>query len=309
MKSPEHQNPVAAVPENKLRIWVQALRPFSYTASMTPVFLGAALVVFLQEQARWILMPLVVIASFAIHAGTNLISDYYDYKKGVDRPGTYGGSRVLVEGLLRPSQVFIAGLLMFALSALLGLIFIWQRGIGILLIGLAGMIGGLFYTVSKRFGLGDLAVFILMGPLMTIGAFFVLTGDYSHYVPLVSLPIACHVAAILSANNLRDISSDRTARVRTAATILGHFLARWEYSILVGGAFVIVLALIIRRVLPAWSFLTWLCLPLALSNIKAALSNASDRPDLIISLDVRTAKLHLAFGVLLIISLLLGAIR
>jgi 1,4-dihydroxy-2-naphthoate octaprenyltransferase len=292
-----------------LRIWFQAFRPFTYTASMTPVFLAAALVPYLDADARWSLLPLIVIASFCIHAGTNLVSDYHDFLKGVDRPDSFGGSRVLVDRLLRPRQVLLAGLLMFVLTGIIGLFFIRQRGLGILLIGVAGMIGGFFYNATKKWGVNDLAVFLLMGPLMTIGAFFVLTGRYAHTVLWVSLPVGCLVAAILSANNLRDIVTDTQAGIRSTAILLGHRLARWEYSGLTAGAFVVTLALIVARILPLWSFLTFLVFPLAILNIKAALKNPIGQPQQILSLDVKTAKLHLLFGILLMVSLLLESVR
>lgn len=293
--------------QNKFQIWVRAARPFSFTASMMPVLLGAALTVYLEQSARWELLPLIMMASLAIHAGTNMVSEYFDYCKGVDRPETRGGSRVIIEKLLSPKEVLAGGLALFAVTAAIGLFFIWQRGIAILVIGAIGMVGGLFYSASKRTGLGDLAVFILMGPLMVIGAFFVLTGDYSHYVLLISLPVGCLVAAILSGNNLRDIPSDRQARILTTATLLGHRAARWEYSGLVLGAFIISLALMGLRILPAWSLLTLAALVPAVKNVKAALRNRPEAPEQIAALDVQTAQLHLLFSVLLIASLLLGA--
>lgn len=293
----------------KFRIWFQAFRPFTYTASMTPVFLAAALVPYLGAAACWSLLPLIAIASFCIHAGTNLVSDYHDFLKGVDRPDSFGGSRVLVDRLLLPRQVLLAGLLMFVLTGAIGLFFIWQRGLGILLIGVAGMIGGFFYNAMKKWGVNDLAVFLLMGPLMVVGAYFVLTGRYRVEVLWASMPVGCLVAAILSANNLRDIVTDTQAGIRSTAILLGHRLARWEYSALTGGAFVVTLALIVAKILPLWSFLTFLLLPLAILNIRAALKNPLGRPEHIISLDVKTAKLHLLFGILLIVSLLLESAR
>ena len=284
------------------RVWVQAARPFSFTASMTPVFLGAALAPFFQQSARWWLLPLIVIASLMIHAATNLVNEYYDYQKGVDRPGSYGGSRVLVEHLLLPQHVLWGGIVLFGLTACIGLVFIAIYGWPILVLGLVGMLGGFFYTAApvgyKYLGLGDVLVFILMGPLMVIGSFYVLTGAYRHEVLLVSLPVGCLVAAILSANNLRDILHDTHAGIRSTASVLGHRRAKWEYSGLVIGAYVSTGAMIAFGILPWWSLLTLAAAPLAVKNIKAALKSRIDRPEQIATLDVQTAKLHLLFGVL-----------
>jgi 1,4-dihydroxy-2-naphthoate octaprenyltransferase len=289
-------------------IWLQALRPFSYTASIIPVCCGAALAVGCPD-VKWTLLPLVILASLSIHAATNLVNDYFDFVKGVDRPDTLGGSRVLADGLLRPTPVLVAGLFCFALTAALGLIFVWLRGWPILLLGAVGMAGGFFYTALpgyKYVGLGDLMVFWLMGPLMVIGSFFVLTGTYTRSVLLISLPIGCLVAAILSANNLRDIAHDTRAGIKTTAGLLGRRWARREYAALILSAYVIVIALLLIRMLPLWSLLTLLTAPLAFANIRSALTSMPENPQPIASLDQRTAGLHLAFGLLLIASILLG---
>lgn len=307
------KNPVNPVdPVNKkdrLRLWLRAVRPFSFTASMTPVLLGAAMAVYLDADARWPLLPLVIVASLSVHAATNLVSDWYDYRRGIDAPDTYGGSRILVEGFLSPRQILIAGLALFALTAVIGCLFIWLRGVPILIIGVLGLLGGFFYSASKKLALGEVTVFFLMGPLMTIGSFFVLTGDYSHYVLFVSLPVACLVAAILAANNLRDIAADKLAHVSTPATVFGHRFQRLLYTELVLSAFFLAGALTFLRVLPLWSLLTLLSFPQALAAVRMALTAPEGRPDQIASLDVETAKLHLLFGLLLIVSILLGAIR
>jgi len=294
-----------------VKAWIQASRPFSFTASMTPIFLGATLVPFLRVSARWELMPLIAIASLLLHAATNMISEYFDYQKGVDRVDTYGGSRVIVDGLLSPKQVFWGSVILFVSTLCIGLVFVVIHGWPILLLGLIGILGGVFYTATpvgyKYLGLGDLLVFILMGPLMVIGSFYVLTGTFQYKVLWISLPIGFLVAAILSANNLRDVLHDTQAGIKSTASVLGFRWARLEYSMLVLGAYITTLIMMAFGILPLWSLLTLLLIPLAVKNIKAALSSVSDKPETIAALDIQTAQVHLLFGILLMISVLLGA--
>ncbi|MHC4926223.1 MAG: 1,4-dihydroxy-2-naphthoate octaprenyltransferase [Planctomycetota bacterium] len=298
-------------PPHSTKAWVQVFRPFSYTASIIPVLLGAALTLYLDQSSNWLLLPLIVIASVLLQAGTNLVSEYFDYKKGVDRPETYGSSRVLVEQLLNPLHVLIVGMACFAMTAAIGLVFITIVGVPIFIIGVIGLAGGFFYTATpaayKYVGLGDLFVFCLMGPLMAIGSFLVLTGGYSADVLLISLPVGFLVAAILSGNNLRDIYHDTQAKINTAATLLGHRWARWEYTSLIVAAYVAMLVMVGFGVLPWWSLLTLLTAPIAIKNIKTALTSRPDDPEAITMLDIQTAQLHMPFGLLLIISVLLGA--
>lgn len=301
-------------PEQKagvVRLWVQVFRLFSYTATVVPVGLGASLAIG-ESSVRWWLLPLILLAAILIQAGTNLVSEYFDFKKGVDRPETYGSSRVLVDGLLDPILVLIVGLACFAISAMIGMVFVLIHGWPILLLGIIGILGGLFYTGApvgyKYVGLGDVLVFCLMGPLMVIGSFYVLTGSYDHSVLLISLPVGFLVAGILSGNNLRDITHDTQAHIKTTATILGHRLARWEYSALTIVAYVSTLVMIGFGILPLWSLLTLLTVPLAIKNIKTALASKQDNPKAIAMLDVQTAQLHLPFGILLIVSVIVGGL-
>ena len=290
------------------KIWFRAVRAFSFTASTVPVFVGAAWAFYEKTLADWRLLPLIWLAALSIHAATNLVSEYFDYIKG---DISFGSSRVLLEGLLSPRQFFIGGLVMFAVTAAIGLVFIALRGWPILAIGLVGILGGYFYTATpvgyKYIGLGDILVFVLMGPLMVIGSYFVLTGTYNHNVLLVSLPIGCLVAAILSGNNLRDILHDRQAEITTFAGLVGHRWAKLEYAVLDASAYGIKTTLAGLRILPIWSLMTLLSIPLAYKCVQQALRNEPDKPEQIATLDIQTAHLHLAFGVLLIISLLPGA--
>ncbi len=293
-----------------IKVWLQAIRPFSLTASAVPALLGAAWVFYQGTPADWRLLPLIVIASLAIQAATNLVSDYFDYIKGVDSKDTYGSSRVIVDGLLPAGQVLVGGLILFALTAAIGLLFVAVRGWPILALGVVGIAGGLFYTAApigfKYIGLGDLMVFVLMGPLMVIGSYLVLTGGYLQSLLWLSLPIGFLVAGILSANNLRDILHDSQAGITTTAGLLGHRLARYEYSGLIVGAYVSAAVMIAVGLLPLLSAMVFVTLPLAVKAIRKALASRPEQPAHIAALDVQTAQIHLLFGILQIISLLIG---
>ena len=299
----------ARTPPSSVRTWLQAVRPFAFTATAVPVLLGGALAVGYSGAVRWELFPLVAICSLLFHAGTNLVSDAGDYRRGLDREGKLGGSGVLVAGLLTPRQIFFAGVAAFAVGSLLGLIMVWARGPVVLYLGLAGLAGGFLYG-GKRFGykyhaLGDLAVFLLMGPLMVIGSYFVLTGTFAVHVALASIPVACLVAAILSGNNFRDVESDAAANVRTVANVLGPKGARIEYCGLVWGAYVAVVVTVAVGQLAPWILLTLLTVPLAARNTAKVLRANPGAAELA-PIDEDTAKLQFVFGLLLCVGLLIA---
>ena len=290
----------------KLSVWLRALRAFAFPASIVPVLLGAALALSCEGPVMWQLLPVVFVCSLLFHAGTNVLNDYFDFMRGVDRDHTLGSSRVLVDGLLEPKGLLVGGWVLFGVGCLLGLVLVAVRGIPMLVLGVIGLLGGYLYTGAplgyKYIALGDIGVFILMGPLMVIGSYFALTGTYADTVLYASLPVGCLVAAILHSNNLRDITYDAEANVRTMANLLGHRAGRWEYVILVLAAYGAVVAMICTGVLAPLAWIVFASLPLAAKNMKAVWKSTPEEPQALATIDARTAQHHLVFGLLLVAS-------
>ena len=291
----------------KIDVWCQTIRAFSFTASLTPVFIGAAIAFSDRKHTSWVLFPLIAVCSVLLHAATNVLSEYFDFKKGVDRRDTFGSSRVLVDGLITPKEVLVGGYLLGLAGFLLGLMLVAVRGWPLLALGVIGLLGGIFYSASpigyKYLGLGDIMVFLLMGPLMVGGSYFALTGTIDQRVLYVSLPVGFLVTAILNANNMRDIQHDRQARVKTLENILGYHFAKGEYLFLLCAAYASVVIMMATKILAWPSALVFLSLPMALKNMRQALANRPDNPGQIALLDQATARLHFLFGLLLFISL------
>lgn len=297
------------VERSSLSIWLQAIRPFAFPASLVPVLVGMMLALGRGIEVNWELAPLVLVCALLYHTATNLISDYFDWVKGVDKDYTFGSSRVIVEGWLTPRQILTGGWIAFGIAIGLGLVLLYYRGFPMFLLGLIGLLGGYTYTGKplgfKYIALGDLGVFLLMGPLMTLGAYFALTGEMSMAPILASIPIGFLTVAILHANNTRDIIHDSQAQVKTVAVLLGFSASRYYYAVLVLGAILFVLALVAWGVFPLWSLLVLFSLPLALRNIRQMLKAQVGKMEEIAMLDVHTAQHHLFFGLLLLLSLIL----
>jgi 1,4-dihydroxy-2-naphthoate octaprenyltransferase len=285
-----------------VRTWWMATRPFSFTASVVPVTLGAVLAGYHGQLNPW-LFALTLLGSVLIHAGTNLANDYYDWKKGADTSGSLGPSRVIQDGLLTPQQVFIGALVCFGLGSLIGLYLVAVRGVFILLIGILSVLAGWFYTAGPKafayIGLGEVVVFIFMGPVMVIGSYYVQMQAAPLSVVLLSLPIGFLVAAILHANNMRDLESDLAHNKRTLANILGRQASRWEYLLLVSGSFVVLVILVALGYAPLLALLPLMLLPTGASLIRRAFR--TDEPRKLNRVLRATAGLHGAFGWLMIL--------
>ena len=289
------------------RAWLRASRPFSFTASTVPVTLGAVLAA-LSGVFRFDLFLLTLLGSVLIHAGANMANDYYDHLSGVDKPDSLGPSGVIQRGLLTPAQLLRGTAVCFGLGIAIGLWLVVIAGWEILWLGLVSVPLAFFYTgkpIAFGYrGLGELIVLIFMGPVMVLGSYFVQVQRFELTPLLLSLPVALLVAAILHANNLRDLDNDRASGKQTLATLLGRAWAAWEYYLLVFGSYGLVLVLALLRLAPPATLLTLLTLPTAISLARVVATSVDVRA---LNLVLRkTAGLHLRFGVLLIVGVLVS---
>jgi 1,4-dihydroxy-2-naphthoate octaprenyltransferase len=282
--------------------WWDAIRPWSYTAAIVPVLLGAAVAAH-EVTINWLLLVLALVGSIAIQGGTNLMNDYYDYKKGTDTPAVKGTGGALLRGDMTPEQIFRAGIIAFALGSVIGLYLVYTTGPFIFWLGLCSVAVGYFYTAGPfalaYVGLGELAVFIFMGPVMVLGSYYLQQPVIALPVIWAALPVSFVVAAILHANNLRDIDTDIINHKRTLATMLGRSGARIEFYVLVGGAFVSVLVLIALGLAPWPTLISFAMAPLAWRLMRtAATEEAAEKLHPVLR---GSAVLHMRFGMLYVI--------
>jgi 1,4-dihydroxy-2-naphthoate polyprenyltransferase len=295
-----------ALPPRTARMWVQAVRPFSFTASIVPVLLGTVVAA---TQGMFIpgLLLLTLLGAVAIQAAANLFSDYFDYRGGYDTPGSYGSSGVLVRGILQPSEVFLAGLVLIALDVAIGLYLTVIRGTPILVLGVLGALGAYFYSgkpvAYKYRALGDPVIFLLFGPLMVLGAYYVQARSIEFIPMLYALPVGCLVTAILHVNNMRDMPTDARGGGVTVARALGIGGAKLLLYGLVAAAYLLVIAGMLNGTFVRGAALVFLSAPLAWGLVKqvAAAKASSD----LVLLDVAAARVHLVFGLLLVGGVLL----
>jgi len=286
------------------RVWYRAIRPFSFTASIIPVLVGGACALVVGSFSP-LAFVLCLLGGVALQAGTNLVNDYYDWRLGADHSGSLGPSRVIQEGWLSPKAVLVGGIFFFVLGGLAGFVLVGLAGWPILLLGLIGVPLAYGYTapplkLAYR-GLGEINVFFLMGPVMVLGGFLVHRAAGLRVATIASIPVGCLVAAILHANNIRDLDDDRALGKQTLATIVGPRWARIEFDALIGGAYLALIAAVWRRILPWPALLALLSLPIAL-EARQTIATAQSPRELAPSVR-QSARLHAVFGVLLTVGL------
>lgn len=291
-------------------LWFRAVRAYSFTASITPVLLGASLAFYQTGRLDIPLLIAALVGGVSLHIGTNLVNDYFDYQKGVDREGAYGGSGVLVERRMKPRDVLRGAFVAFAVATPIGLWLTWQRGWPIVAFGLTGLLGGYFYTAGpiayKYRAAGEILVFTLMGPLMVWGAHFVQVGRIEWLPLLVSLPVGLLVAAILFANNIRDADEDTSSGYHTQASLLGGKLARTVFGAMLASAYLVLAALVYFDSAPAFALLALLTIPWAVRLQQMIRQSVAGQHQALLVVVQRTAQLHLQFGLLLIAGFVLA---
>ena len=299
----------------RIGVWYHALRPFSYPASIVPVMVGTV-AAWHAGYANVTLFLATLFGSVAIHAGTNLANEYFDYTQGVDKADSLGPAGVILEGKLTSKAVLRAATLAFAFGAILGIYIVTQVGFVILLLGLVSILAGWFYT-AKPFslgyrGLGEPEVFIFMGCIMVEASYYVQARNFAWAPLLVSFPVGLLVTAILHANNIRDVVQD-TERHRITWAVLvsrlwgvqrGGNISRWIYYGMLAGAYVILIILVLVGIVPMYALLTLLTIPQAYSLVRFVGSGVEGKT---LSRVVRgTAYLHMSFGVALTVGYLLS---
>ena len=147
-----------------------------------------------------------------------------------------------------------------------------------------------------------------MGPLMVVGSYFAIAGVFDPRAVALSIPVGLLVAAILHGNEWRDISEDARAGARTFSVRAGRAAAHWLYISLVVGAYLALTIAVLVGLLPTWSLLAMLSLPLLVRQIRSAEFGATGQQRAIAMIDLQTAQLHAAFGYLMVAGLVLATL-
>ena len=288
--------------------WLRLARPFSLTASAVPVLFGTALAL---KDGAFALYPFLAMlfGSLLIQAATNMFNEYYDEQRGLDVADTVGIAGSIVRGRMRARAVLLGALFCYTVALFCGIYLVLVGGWQILLLGCLSALGGYLYSAGPRpiayTPLSEVAVFLFMGVLIVVIAYAVQDpGNFAPRVALAALPIGGPVAAILLANNLRDMGSDRRGGRRTLPIVLGREVGVLVYRVLLLEAYVAAAALMALDVVPLECALVFLSASAAIRLWRdIGVTTTPERLDPIVK---RTAGLHLAFGLLYTAGVLLG---
>lgn len=286
-----------------VKAWFLATRPWSFPMTFLSITFGslmAAVEGFLNPS----LYLLTLIGSILAHASANVLNDYFDTIHGVDTPLAptvkYRPHPVL-SGFTTPRKLVAFGWSLLFIASAIGAYLTLASGIAVAMLALLGFLLAVTYSGApfkfKYKALGEPAVFFVWGPLMSIGAYYVQTSRLDWRIGLISAPLGLLVAAVLLANNLRDLDYDLKVGIRTLPVVIGRDVSLKVYSSMLIAPYLLVLLFTLTNLLPAWSLITLLSAPKAANLIRRF------NVEIPLTADPDTAKLTLIFGLLLLLSL------
>lgn len=213
--------------------WIIITRSQVISMTTTSALVGALLAL-TGGKINWLYLGLVLVALILAHMSNNLINDYFDYKQGLD---TKDYARVqyaphpIASGLITERKLlavfFSFGLIELAIAVFLFLNMGWP----VMAFAVTGFLMSVFYVAPplklKYRGLGELAIFLIWGPLITVGTYYVMTGTMPLNAWLASIPYGLVVTNVLLGKHLDKYEKDRKKGVKTLPVVLG-----WKNAVL-----------------------------------------------------------------------------
>ena len=251
-----------------LSSWLRAIRIRFLLASVIAVSVGLALSWWKFQQFDPFYALLTYVGVACLHASVDLLNDYWDYKRGIDkltkRTPFSGGTGVLPENLLRPSSVYAAGLTFLVIGTSIGIYFVFVRGITIAIILAFAVIAIYFYSTSiVNAGLGELFVAI-KGAMIVLGTFFVQMAQINIEPLYAGAIVGILSSSVLFVNSFPDHDADKVKGRKTLVIIMGKEKASRFFTFFPSIVYALIAAGIIFSILPIYSLICVVAVPLSI---------------------------------------------
>jgi 1,4-dihydroxy-2-naphthoate octaprenyltransferase len=258
-----------------------ASRPKFLTASAAPVLVGSALGYAAAGAFSPVLFILALLAIMALHAGANMANDYFDHLSGNDwanqNPTPFsGGSRFIQQGILSPKSVLLTSLIAFIAASVLGLLIVLvTESLFILVLGIAGVLGGFFYTAPPvrlgYRGVGEVIIAFLFGLLPVYGSYYLQARTIDQLPLLPACIVGILVFLVILVNEFADVKADAAVSKKTLIVCCGVTSGIWIYRITLGASYIVAVAAMFTYKLTFYAGLFYLfTLPLAVLAAKSA---------------------------------------
>lgn len=284
--------------------WFGATRYWSFPVSAMPVVAACAYLLWKDYDVRWLCAILALVGNVVFHAAGNLLSDWWDYRKGVDNEEAYAVPD-LVFHQFEPKEYMCFSMFLFATGIAIGLLLTFLCGWQLLIIGGIGALLAASYSFFKFRAMGDIFVFTCFGILPVIGTSFVAAGFIDWHILVLSLPLGIFTIAVLHDNNTVDIATDKASGISTLPMKIGEETSVKLYIVYMVLPYFFVIVFCINGMLPFAALASLLSAPIAYRNASTAYGYFSKGREAMIGLDQKTAQLHLAFSLLLSVGIII----
>lgn len=267
-------------PPDAVSKWLVITRAAVFSMTVTSGLIGGLLAIGAQQLTKevtvnWALLGLAIVGLVVAHAANNMINDYFDLEGGVDTDdyvrALYAPHPIL-SGWVTKKQLAAAILLANAIDLAIMLFLVSQRGPLVAAFALGGLFVSVFYVAPpirlKHIGLGEPGVFVVWGPLMVVGTFFIATGEIPGWAWIASLPYAILVTTVLFGKHIDKIDADTKKGVRTMPVLLGEARARRVAQILMVAFYPIVIGAVLAGWIGPWVLLVVLGIPRLLTVLR-----------------------------------------
>jgi 1,4-dihydroxy-2-naphthoate polyprenyltransferase len=252
-----------------LSTWLRVIRVRFLLASVIAVSLGLAISWSHNLQLDVFHAILTMGGVLALHASVDLLNDYWDFKRGIDlqtqRTKMSGGTGVLPEGLLKPSQVYKTGIAFLVIGSIIGIYFVLVDGIIIGAI-LAFAILSIYFYSTKIVDSGLAEVFVaIKGTMIVIGTFFIQTNIITEPSILGGIIIGSLSSLVLFITSFPDYDADKSKGRKTLVIAIGKTKASnvfWIFPIIV---YSLIITGIVFQIFPIFCLICFATIPLIIN--------------------------------------------
>jgi 1,4-dihydroxy-2-naphthoate octaprenyltransferase len=247
--------------------WVEGARPRTLPNAIAPVIAGTGAAAWLHAACWWKAL-LALLVAVAMIIGVNYANDYSDGIRGTDDVRA-GPLRLVGSKLAAPRAVLAAAVASLGVAAMAGMLLAWLSAPWLIAVGAACIAGAWLYTGGSKpygyLGFGEVAVFVFFGLVAVLGTQYTQALAIDWVGVTLAVAVGSLSSAVLVANNLRDIPTDKVSGKITLAVRLGDARTRLLYQTLLALAFALTLVLILAT---PWCAVGLVALPLAVRAAK-----------------------------------------